>query len=92
LFSVQINFYAARIIVNLFYDGNETWPERQKALDYLTQAITNWEKVANKLANFPFNPMDSLLCVAQVRRVPQCTYWAAWTLANLTRLKRKYMD
>jgi len=93
LFSVQVSFYAARIIVYLFYNGNDkTWPKRQEVLDRLIQATTNWEQEAHRLINLPFNPVESLLGIAQVRRVPQCTYWAAWTLANLAKLNRKYND
>lgn len=74
-------------------DGHKAWiikaPARCKVLDRMTKAIQNWDLDADR--NINYRSFEPILQLAQVRHTPQCAHWAAWALANLTRVYRKYI-
>jgi len=74
-------------------DGQRSWiiktPSRPKVLDRMTKAIKNWNLDADR--NINYRSFEPILQLAQVRHTPQCAHWAAWALANLTKVYRKYI-
>lgn len=55
----------------------------------MTKAIQNWNLDADR--NINYRSFEPILQLAQVRHTPQCQHWAAWALANLTKVYRKYI-
>lgn len=92
-FSVQVSYNAAGVIAHLASDGQKAWliktPSRHKVLDRMTKAIQNWNLDADR--NINYRSFEPILQLAQVRHTPQCAHWAAWALANLTKVYRTYM-
>nr|BAH72153.1 ACYPI001088 [Acyrthosiphon pisum] len=50
----------------------------------MTKAIQNWNLDADR--NINYRSFEPILQLAQVRHTPQCAHWAAWALANLTKV------
>lgn len=55
----------------------------------MTKAIQNWNLDADR--NINYRSFEPILQLAQVKHTPQCAHWAAWALANLTKVYRKYI-
>lgn len=92
-FCIQVSYNAAGVIAHLASDGHKAWiiktPLRYKVLDRMTKAIQNWNLDADR--NINYRSFEPILQLAQVRHTPQCAHWAAWALANLTKVYRKYI-
>lgn len=54
----------------------------------MTKAIQNWNLDADR--NINYRSFEPILQLAQVKHTPECAHWAAWALANLTKVYRKY--
>lgn len=73
-------------------DGPEAWtvdePERAEVLERITEAVNRWDLKAERNINYrSFEPILNLL---NAHHTPPCQHWAAWALANLTSVYRKY--
>jgi len=73
-------------------DGLEAWtiekPTRNEVLKYMVQAIESWDLNAERNINYrSFGPLLRLL---DVYHTSPCQHWAAWALANLTKVYRTY--
>lgn len=69
-------------------DGIDAWtiekPTRKDVLKYMVQAIESWDLNAERNINYrSFGPLLRLL---DVYHTPPCQHWAAWALANLTKV------
>lgn len=69
-------------------DGIDAWtierPTRKEVLKYMVQAIESWDLNAERNINYrSFGPLLRLL---DVYHTPPCQHWAAWALANLTKV------
>ncbi|XP_026808471.1 protein zer-1 homolog [Rhopalosiphum maidis] len=85
---IEVSYNAAGVIAHLASDGHRSWiiktPSRYKVLDRMTKAIQNWNLDADR--NINYRSFEPILQLAQVRHTPQCAHWAAWALANLTKV------
>ncbi|VVC39427.1 Hypothetical protein CINCED_3A020042 [Cinara cedri] len=85
---IEVSYNAAGVIAHLASDGYKAWiiknPPRCKVLDRMTKAIQNWNLDADR--NINYRSFEPILQLAQVRHTPQCAHWAAWALANLTKV------
>ncbi|VVC45249.1 Armadillo-type fold,Armadillo-like helical [Cinara cedri] len=85
---IQIRYYAAEIIVHLASDGHKAWtiqsPTRCEVLDHMTRALQSWN--LDVILDIRYRSVKTLLKIAQISHTPVCVQWAAWTLANLTRV------
>ncbi|XP_050432826.1 protein zer-1 homolog [Adelges cooleyi] len=85
---IEVSYNAAGVIAHLASDGKKAWivktPPREKVLERMTQAIQNWNLDADR--NINYRSFEPILQLAQVRHTPQCSHWAAWALANLTKV------
>jgi len=73
-------------------DGVDAWtiekPTRKEVLKYMVQAIESWDLNAERNINYrSFGPLLRLL---DVYHTPPCQHWAAWALANLTKVYCMY--
>jgi len=73
-------------------DGVDAWtiekPTRKEVLKYMVQAIESWDLNAERNINYrSFGPLLRLL---DVYHTPPCQHWAAWALANLTKVYCTY--
>lgn len=74
-------------------DGEEFWtiddPSRVEALRRMVFAIECWDLSTQRFIHYrSFEPILGLL---RKSHTPECQHWAAWALANLTRVYREYI-
>ena len=88
----QVSYNAAGVLSNMASDGEEFWtieePSRAEALRRMVFAIECWDLSTQRFIHYrSFEPILGLL---RKSHTPECQHWAAWALANLTRVYRKY--
>ncbi|XP_071563847.1 protein zer-1 homolog [Temnothorax nylanderi] len=85
---IEVPYNAAGILAHMASDGIDAWtiekPTRKEVLKYMVQAIESWDLNAERNINYrSFGPLLRLL---DVYHTPPCQHWAAWALANLTKV------
>ncbi|XP_032665429.1 protein zer-1 homolog [Odontomachus brunneus] len=85
---IEVPYNAAGILAHMASDGVDAWtiakPTRNEVLEYMVQAIESWDLSAERNINYrSFLPLLRLL---DVYHTPPCQHWAAWALANLTKV------
>lgn len=85
---IEVPYNAAGILAHMASDGLEAWtiekPTRNEVLKYMVQAIESWDLNAERNINYrSFGPLLRLL---DVYHTSPCQHWAAWALANLTKV------
>ncbi|XP_018366887.1 PREDICTED: protein zer-1 homolog [Trachymyrmex cornetzi] len=85
---IEVPYNAAGILAHMASDGLDAWtiekPTRKEVLKYMVQAIESWDLNAERNINYrSFGPLLRLL---DVYHTPPCQHWAAWALANLTKV------
>ncbi|KAL0133150.1 hypothetical protein PUN28_000719 [Cardiocondyla obscurior] len=85
---IEVSYNAAGILAHMASDGIDAWsiekPTRKEVLKYMVLAIENWDLNAERNINYrSFGPLLRLL---DVYHTPPCQHWAAWALANLTKV------
>ncbi|XP_012224118.1 protein zer-1 homolog isoform X2 [Linepithema humile] len=85
---IEVPYNAAGILAHMASDGLDAWtiekPTRNEVLKYMVQAIESWDLNAERNINYrSFGPLLRLL---DVYHTPPCQHWAAWALANLTKV------
>ncbi|XP_034232323.1 protein zer-1 homolog [Thrips palmi] len=85
---IEVSYNAAGVLSNMASDGEEFWtiddPSRVEALRRMVFAIECWDLSTQRFIHYrSFEPILGLL---QKSHTPECQHWAAWALANLTRV------
>ncbi|ROT86074.1 Protein zer-1 [Penaeus vannamei] len=85
---IEVSYNAAGVLSHIASDGVEAWtidhPTRNEVLERMVAAIERWDLASKRNINYrSFQPILRLL---EVYHTPQCQHWAAWALANLTRV------
>ncbi|XP_018016125.1 protein zer-1 homolog [Hyalella azteca] len=85
---IEVSYNAAGVLSHIASDGPETWvierPKRDVVLAALTSAINKWDIEVRR--NINYRSFEPILRLLAVKHTPQCQHWAAWALANLTRV------
>lgn len=86
-----MSYNAAGVLSNMASDGEEYWtieePSRPEALRRMVFAIECWDLSTQRFIHYrSFEPILGLL---RKSHTPECQHWAAWALANLTRVYRE---
>lgn len=85
---IEVPYNAAGILAHMASDGIDAWtiekPTRTEVLKYMVQAIDSWDLSAER--NINYRSFVPLLRLLDVYHTPQCQHWAAWALANLTKV------
>lgn len=73
-------------------DGVGAWainhPHREFVLQEMVKAIEKWDLSTER--NINYRSFEPILALLKVQHTPECQHWAAWALANLTSVYRKY--
>ncbi|KAE8748701.1 hypothetical protein FOCC_FOCC004504 [Frankliniella occidentalis] len=85
---IEVSYNAAGVLSNMASDGEEYWtidePSRAEALRRMVFAIECWDLSTQRFIHYrSFEPILGLL---RKSHTPECQHWAAWALANLTRV------
>ncbi|KAJ1523426.1 hypothetical protein ONE63_001288 [Megalurothrips usitatus] len=85
---IEVSYNAAGVLSNMASDGEEYWtiddPSRVEALRRMVFAIECWDLSTQRFIHYrSFEPILGLL---RKSHTPECQHWAAWALANLTRV------
>ena len=88
-----MSYNAAGVLAHMSSDGVEAWtisePKRESVLRKMVTAIERWELSTERNINYrSFQPILGLL---KIQHTPECQHWAAWALANLTTVYRKFL-
>ncbi|KAF2353610.1 Armadillo-type fold [Trinorchestia longiramus] len=85
---IEVSYNAAGVLSHLASDGPEAWtidnPSRDYVLNALTTAINKWNIKVRR--NINYRSFEPILRLLSVKHTSQCQHWAAWALANLTRV------
>ena len=95
---LQITYDAAGILSHLCSDGTEAWtisePTRESVLHRLRSEIEKWnvpKKTKNDITFMSYMTFRPLYRLLKAEHTPECQLWAAWALADLTLVNRKYL-
>ncbi|KAK7074095.1 Protein zer-1 [Halocaridina rubra] len=85
---IEVSYNAAGVLSHIASGGAETWtieePTRAEVLERMVAAIERWDLASKR--NINYRSFEPILRLLEVHHTPQCQHWAAWALANLTRV------
>uniref|UniRef100_A0A2P2HVY8 Protein zer-1 homolog n=1 Tax=Hirondellea gigas TaxID=1518452 RepID=A0A2P2HVY8_9CRUS len=85
---IEVSYNAAGVLSHIASDGPDAWsieaPTRASVLSALTDAISQWNITVRR--NINYRSFEPILRLVSIQHTPQCQHWAAWGLANLTRV------
>nr|XP_045589985.1 protein zer-1 homolog [Procambarus clarkii] len=85
---IEVSYNAAGVLSHIASGGAEAWtidrPTRNEVLERMVAAIERWDLASKR--NINYRSFEPILRLLEVYHTPQCQHWAAWALANLTRV------
>lgn len=85
---IEVSYNAAGVLAHIASDGAEAWtiesPSRESVLDRMIQAIERWSLETER--NINYRSFEPILGLLKCYDTPACQIWAAWALANLTKV------
>ncbi|XP_071548174.1 protein zer-1 homolog isoform X2 [Panulirus ornatus] len=85
---IEVSYNAAGVLSHIASGGAEAWtidrPTRNEVLERMVAAIERWDLASKR--NINYRSFEPILRLLDVYHTPQCQHWAAWALANLTRV------
>ncbi|MPC27462.1 protein zer-1 homolog [Portunus trituberculatus] len=85
---IEVSYNAAGVLSHIASGGPEAWtidrPTRAEVLERMVAAIERWDLASKR--NINYRSFEPILRLLEVYHTPQCQHWAAWALANLTRV------
>ncbi|XP_050688966.1 protein zer-1 homolog [Eriocheir sinensis] len=85
---IEVSYNAAGVLSHIASGGAEAWtidrPTRAEVLERMVAAIERWDLASKR--NINYRSFEPILRLLEVYHTPQCQHWAAWALANLTRV------
>lgn len=85
---IEVSYNAAGVLSHIASGGAESWtikkPTRAEVLERMVAAIERWDLKSKR--NINYRSFEPILRLLEVYHTPQCQHWAAWALANLTRV------
>ncbi|CAL8113664.1 unnamed protein product [Orchesella dallaii] len=86
--NIEVSYNAAGVLAHILSDGEEAWtittPSRNVIQESMVRNVNRWNINSTRNINYrSFEPILRLLRIAHTR---ECQLWAAWALANLTRV------
>ncbi|KAG0730508.1 Protein zer-1 [Chionoecetes opilio] len=85
---IEVSYNAAGVLSHIASGGAEAWtidcPTRAEVLERMVAAIERWDLASKR--NINYRSFEPILRLLEVHHTPQCQHWAAWALANLTRV------
>lgn len=89
---IEVSYNAAGVLAHIASDGAEAWtiesPSRESVLDRMIQAIERWSLETER--NINYRSFEPILGLLKCYDTPACQIWAAWALANLTKVSNRY--
>ncbi|KAK4292197.1 hypothetical protein Pmani_035017 [Petrolisthes manimaculis] len=85
---IEVSYNAAGVLSHIASGGAEAWtiehPTRSEVLERMVAAIERWDLASKR--NINYRSFEPILRLLEIYHTPQCQHWAAWALANLTRV------
>lgn len=87
---IEVSYNAAGVLSHMASSGADTWngcvvePSRAQVLERMVAAIERWDLSSKR--NINYRSFEPILRLLEVFSTPECQHWAAWALANLTRV------
>ncbi|KAG8175428.1 hypothetical protein JTE90_002858 [Oedothorax gibbosus] len=86
---IEVSYNAAGILSHIASDGPEPWAnvtalEREDVLNEMVNSIERWN--LNTKRNINYRSFKPILRLLTVDHTPEAQHWAAWALANLTKV------
>jgi Zyg-11 family protein len=93
--NIEVSYNAAGVLAHVLSDGVEAWtietPWRTDVLESIRRNIKRWDVNSNR--NINYRSFEPILRLLNVTHTTECQLWAAWALANLTKVyPEKYVS
>jgi len=86
--NIEVSYNAAGVLAHILSDGIEAWridlPTREAVLENMQRNIARWD--INSQRNINYRSFEPILRLLTISHTSVCQLWAAWALANLTRV------
>lgn len=85
---IEVSYNAAGVLSHIASNGPAFWtvtsPSRKEVLDRMSWAVERWD--VNTKRNINYRSFEPIFRLLKVKHTPEAQYWAAWALANLTKV------